>query len=161
MYCSVRGLSQQYGPSFLPCSTTVLKGLRSGLGPWSLKKQTLENVAFEIYHSGFRARINERVGLCRGPQSSMSNTRLLRHSSAAVEIWKIVVDGARTGENWKWQSLRIWQPQLQLAGPLTKSEATEEDGKGLFGEGGGRGVPCASRIPYDRRRPPWSSLPAA
>ena len=130
-------------------------------GPWSLKKQTLENVAFEIYHSGFRARINERVGLCRGPQSSMSNTRLRRRSSAAVEIWKIVVDGARTGENWKWQSLRIWQPQLQLAGPLTKSEATEEDRKGLFGGRGGRGVPCASRIPYDRRRPPWSSLPAA
>lgn len=52
-------------------------------GPWSLKKQTLENVAFEII-------TNERVGLCRGSQASMSNTRLRRRSSATVEIWNVV-----------------------------------------------------------------------
>jgi hypothetical protein len=146
MYCSVRGLSQQIRDKLSPVLNHCSERADVWTGPWSLKKQTLENVAFEIYHSGIRARINERVGLCRGPQSSMSNTRLRRRSSAAVEIWKIVVDGARTGENWKWQSLRIWQPQLQLAGPLTKSEATEEDRKGLFGGGGEAG--CTVCLPY-------------
>jgi hypothetical protein len=91
-------------------------------------------VAFKIYHSGFRARINnERVALCRGPQYQID--------CGVIQVPQLkfgISYGRRVqARNWKWQSLRIWQPQL--AGPLTKSKATQKEGKGPFG--GCVGVP--------------------